>query len=84
MFYRADGTSSYVTLMQVNATFDGRTGSFVLQGTGGYDGTSASSQSTVIPGSGTGELAGLTGTLTSVSTHDDYPNMPISLTYTIE
>ena len=48
-----------------------------------YDGTSASGEST-ITGSGTGDLAGLTGTLTSASTHDDYPNMPISLTYTIE
>lgn len=84
MYYRADGTSSYVTLMQVNGTLDGRTGSFVLQGTGSFDGTSASGESTVIPGSGTGELTGVTGTLSSVSTHDDYPNMPISLTYTIE
>ena len=84
MFYRADGTSSYVTVMQVEATIDGRNGSFVLQGTGGFDGTSASGESTVIPGSGTGELTGLRGTMTSVSTHDDYPNMPITLTYAFE
>jgi len=83
-YYRPDGTGSYVSLMQINATLDGRTGSFVLQGTGEYDGTTATSESSVIPGSGTGQLSGLSGTLTSVSTHDDYPNMPISLTYTIE
>jgi hypothetical protein len=70
--------------MQVEATIDGRNGSFVLQGTGGFDGTSASGESTVIPGSGTGELTGLRGTMTSVSTHDDYPNMPITLTYAFE
>jgi hypothetical protein len=81
MYYRPDGTSSYVSLMQITATLDGRSGSFVLQGTGAYDGTAATGESTVLPGSGTGELAGLTGTVTSRSTHDDYPSMPLTLRY---
>jgi Protein of unknown function (DUF3224) len=83
MFYRADGTSSYVTLMHITGTLDGRAGSFVLQGHGTYDGTTAHGQSHVVKGSGTGELAGLSGTAESVSTHDDYPFMPLTLKYDI-
>lgn len=83
MFYRADGTSSYVTVMHITGTLDGRAGSFVLQGHGTYDGTTARGQSHVVEGSGTGELAGLSGTAESVSTHDDYPFMPLTLKYDI-
>lgn len=81
MFYRADGTSSYVTVMHITGTLDGRQGSFVLQGHGSYDGSTARGQSHVVAGSGTGELAGLSGTAESVSTHDDYPFMPLTLKY---
>lgn len=81
MYYRADGTSSYVTMMYVEGTLDGRSGSFVLQGSGTFDGTSARVESQVVPDSGTGELAGLRGTAVSISTHEDYPFMPLTLAY---
>ena len=81
MYYAADGTSSYVTSMQLTGTLDGRSGSVVLQGYGTYDGTTASGRMHVVPGSGTGELAGISGSATSSSTHDDYPFMPLTLTY---
>ncbi len=83
MFYRADGTSTYVTLMHITGTLNGRSGSFVLQGHGTYDRKTARGESHVVEGSGTGELAGLSGTCESVSTHDDYPFMPITLKYDI-
>jgi Protein of unknown function (DUF3224) len=83
MFYRADGTSAYVTVMHITGTLAGRRGSFVLQGHGTYDGTTARGQSHVVEGSGTGELAGLSGTGESVSAHDDYPFMPLTLKYDI-
>ena len=76
-----DGTSSYVTVTRMNATLRGRTGSFVMRGDGGYDGTKASGRMTVVAGSGTGELTGITGSCESVSTHADYPFMPLTLTY---
>ena len=79
MFYRPDGTCTDVSLMQITATFDGRSGSFVLRGSGEYDGKTAAGQYEIVAGEG--GLAGISGTLTSTSTHDDYPNMPISLTY---
>ena len=30
---------------------------------------------------GTGDLAGITGSVSSSSTHDDYPNMPLVIAY---
>ena len=38
----------------------------------------------MVPGTGTGELSGLTGTVTSRSTHEDYPHMPLTLSYDFE
>lgn len=81
MYYAADGTSSYVTLIQVAGTLDGKTGSFVLAGSGTYDGTTAAGESRIVPGSGTGELAGISGSASSTSTHQDYPFMPLSISY---
>lgn len=83
LFYRADGTSSFVTLMRVTGTLDGRSGSFVLQGRGTYDGTTARVDSVVVDDSGTDGLAGLRGSAESVSTHADYPYMPLTLRYDI-
>jgi hypothetical protein len=84
MFCRADGTSSYVTLMHITATLGGRSGSFVLQGHGSFDGTTARGESSVVAGSGTEGLAGITGTAESASTHEDYPFMPLTLCYELE
>jgi hypothetical protein len=81
LHYRPDGTSTYVALMQLSGTLDGRTGDFVLRGEGHYDGTTARGEMTVIPGSGTGGFAGIAGRGESVSTHADYPYMPLVLSY---
>ena len=80
-YYRPDGTSSFVTVMRLTGILDGRAGSFVLRGEGAFDGTTASGRMTVVAGSGTGGLAGLSGTCVSVSTHADYPFMPLTLVY---
>ena len=79
MYYRADGTGTYVTLMSLDATLDGRAGGIVLQGEGTYDGTTAQIRYRVVEA--TGELAGLTGSGTSRSTHADYPYLPLALDY---
>ncbi|MEU4425062.1 DUF3224 domain-containing protein [Actinoplanes sp. NPDC024001] len=81
MFYRADGTSTYVSLMSLTGTLDGRHGTVVLAGEGTFDGTTARGESRVIEA--TGELRGLTGTATSSSTHADYPFMPLTVTYDV-
>lgn len=84
MYYEADGTGTYVGLMHVVGSLDGRSGSFVMQGSGTYDGTRARVESAVVPGSGRDELTGLRGTSEGVSTHDDYPFWPMTLTYEVE
>lgn len=80
-YYRPDGTSEYVTLLHLSGRLDGREGTFALRGDGGYDGTTATGHMTVIPGSGTGGLAGISGSCVSESTHADYPFMPLTLNY---
>jgi hypothetical protein len=81
LYYAADGTSTYLSLMHITGELDGRTGEFVLEGRGVYDGTTARGEYTVVPGSGTGGLAGIGGSGASASTHEDYPNMPLTLDY---
>jgi hypothetical protein len=80
-YYRPDGTSSFVTVMRLTGILDGRAGSFVLRGEGAFDGTTASGRMTIVAGSGTGGLAGISGTCESVSTHANYPYMPLTLAY---
>jgi hypothetical protein len=80
-YYQPDGTGSLVTMVRVTGVIDGHAGSFALRGEGEFDGTTATGRMTVVPGSGTGELAGISGTCESVSTHADYPFMPLVLTY---
>ena len=80
-YYRPDGTSDYSTLLVLAGRLDGRAGTFVLRGEGGYDGKVSSGRMSIVPGSGTGELAGISGTCVSDSTHADYPFMPFSLAY---
>jgi hypothetical protein len=81
MSYLPDGTSSYVNVMRLTATLDGRSGTFVLTGDGTYDGTTASGTSTIVAGSATGDLVGISGTIRSASTQADYPFMPLILVY---
>ena len=83
LYYTADGTSTYVGQMYVTGRLGDRTGSFVMQGNGTYDGKRARIESIVVPGSGTDELAGIAGKSTHVSTHDDYPFWPITMEYDI-
>ncbi len=71
MTYRADGSASFVGVQRIIGSLAGRAGSFVLNGTGGYEkATGTASMSwTVAPGSGTGDLAGLSGAGSAVATH---------------
>jgi Protein of unknown function (DUF3224) len=81
LYYRADGTSTYVSLMYLSGELDGQAGSIALQGEGTFDGTTAHGRYTIVEG--TGALAGVRGSAESVSTHENYPYMPLTLTYDI-
>ena len=61
MMYRSDGTAAFVGLERVVGRIAGRSGSFVLQRTGVFEGGQAKESYSVVPGSATGELQGLRG-----------------------
>jgi hypothetical protein len=82
--YAADGTGTYVGLMHIVGRLGDRAGSFVQQFSGTYDGKQARVETVIVPWAATGELRGLRGTGESVSTHDDYPFMPLTLAYDLE
>ncbi len=61
MCYRADGTADFVGMQRIVGTVGDRKGSFVLETSGTFDGGAATGRWNVVPGSGTGELEGMTG-----------------------
>jgi Protein of unknown function (DUF3224) len=58
---RADGSASFVGIERVTGSIAKRRGSFLLQDAGTLEGNLVKGDWFVIPGSGTGELAGLRG-----------------------
>ncbi|MCS7479780.1 DUF3224 domain-containing protein [Umezawaea endophytica] len=58
----SDGSAGYVASEQVTGTLDGHTGTFVLQHGATMSPTGPNFFGHVVPGSGTGDLTGLTGT----------------------
>lgn len=67
----ATGSAGYVALEVFDGRLDGRTGTIALQQLGTMDAGEPELQFVLAPGSGTGELAELTGTLTIESVGDD-------------
>ena len=57
------GSGGYVAMERFTGTLDGKKGSFSLQHHGTMDGGKFDINVSVIPGSGTGDLAGISGTL---------------------
>lgn len=55
------GSAGYVAMERVNGTLDGRSGSFALQHSGTMTRGEGQLTVTVVPDSGTGQLAGLSG-----------------------
>ena len=60
----AKGSAGYVAIERVSGTLDGKHGSFLLQHSATMQGGHSSLTITVIPGSGTGELDGIAGSMT--------------------
>jgi hypothetical protein len=70
MFYREDGTAEYTGLQYVTGQIAGREGTCVMVADGTFADGVARGTWRVIHGSGTGALAGLRGSGTSVATHE--------------
>jgi hypothetical protein len=67
---QATGSMAYVALERVTGTLDGRAGSFVLMHNGAMmksDPNAGELHVRVVPGSGTGDLTGLSGTMKIVN-----------------
>src|SRR3954466_9816481 len=79
MMYRADGSASFVGLEQFTGRIGGKSGTFVLQRTGVFEGGQAKESYSVISGSATGELQGLSGLGSTAVGHG--MEHPFSLTY---
>lgn len=62
MAYRKDGTARFVGLLRIEGSVRGRSGSFVIESVGEFDGKEAIGSWDVVTGSGTEELVDLAGT----------------------
>ena len=60
------GSGAYVAIEKVTGTLQGRTGTFVLQHTGIMTQNTPHLAITVVPDSGTGQLAGISGKMTII------------------
>ena len=59
--YRADRTAELVGVQRIDGSLEGRRGSFVLTSTGSHDGRTSHGRWTIVSGSGSAELAGISG-----------------------
>ncbi|MFL6373166.1 MAG: DUF3224 domain-containing protein [Pyrinomonadaceae bacterium] len=59
--YQASGNGGYVAMEQVTGALDGKKGGFILQHIGTMEPGKSDLNVSVVPGSGTGELKGISG-----------------------
>jgi hypothetical protein len=71
MAYRPDGTAHYTGLQRVTGSIGGHDGSFVVETTGDFDGKVADGTWTIVAGSGTGALSGISGRGTGRAPYGD-------------
>jgi hypothetical protein len=82
MAYREDGSASFIGLERVVGRIGDRSGSFVLEHTGTFEGGTAKATWAVVQGSGTGDLQGISGVGGFASAHAD--QYPMTLDYDFE
>lgn len=72
MCYSADRTARFVGFQRIEGSIGGRSGSITLESVGDHDGHGSKGTWRIVPGSGTGQLAGIAG-----GGHFDAPGGPI-------
>jgi hypothetical protein len=82
MCYREDKTADFVGLQRFVGRLGDRSGSFVMQTRGTFDGTEARGRLEVVERSGTDELAGITGSGAFSAPHG--PEASVELDYDFE
>jgi hypothetical protein len=75
IIYLSDTQGTFTGMQTFTGSVAGKAGSFTVQEEGGWDGTTVTGRYTVVPGSGTGELTGITGSgeYTAVHGESAYP-----------
>lgn len=81
MLYFDNDRGQFVGLQTLTCSLDGRQGSFTVREEGSWSGSSISGTMTVIEGSGTGGLAGITGTGGYSYTASEDPSCAYSFDY---
>ncbi len=76
---KSEGGGGYVGHDRIAGTLAGKSGGFVFQHTGLMGPEGVSNAGTIVPGTGTGELAGITGEGTMLA--DDQGNHTLTLEY---
>lgn len=61
MCYLPDGSARFVGLQRIDGSIHGRRGTFVIEAVGVHSGEGSEARWRIIEGSGTGDLAGITG-----------------------
>ena len=82
MCYREDKTADFVGFQRIVGRIGDRSGSFVFESTGAFDGQEAAGPLEIVRGSGTGDLAGITGSGTLTAPMGGEPS--VSLDYDFE
>ena len=59
--YRPDRSARFVGFQRIEGSIDGRSGSLVMESTGDHDGKQSKGKWRIVPGSGTGQLVGISG-----------------------
>ncbi|GAA3386779.1 DUF3224 domain-containing protein [Streptomyces roseoviridis] len=80
--YTGENVGTYSGMELLSGGVEGRKGTFVLEERGGFDATGTTCRFEVVPGSGTGELAGLTGSGGFTYRHGD-TSVAYTFTYAI-
>ncbi len=76
MTHLSGENASFLGYEKVEGELHGRKGSLVLRHVGFYDGGTANSEMEVVPGSGTDELSGISGTARFSAGHAEEHDMP--------
>jgi hypothetical protein len=79
---KSEGGGGYTGHDLITGTLQGKSGGFVIQHAGIMGPEGISNTGTIVPGSGTGELDGITGEATLLA--DDDGNHTLTLTYELD
>ena len=82
MLYGTDGITSFTGMEYFTGSLDGRDGSYGIRWDGHDDGTAARGRGTIVAGSGTGALTGLSGEASYEATRSG--DVAFSLSYDLD